>query len=335
MMRVSPVNGKNNFTLQEMALKKVPIECASHTSLKGVARILKSDSAILKSLWCFGVVLFLAVCVQQCYIILEEYFSYPVITTISDKDVMFDGEHMDPFPTIEVCNHSPFSSEAKNIDDILSVDEYLELVDKAEMEAMNKTDIYPLNYTKQIFNIWSSPEGYFNYLKYSTAKRLGHQADIFIAKCSTINYFGSALYQQPCGDGVSITTRLNKYFLQCTQIQVPRTTTYVYGISLVLYTDGFKDPFHFKDWRTYLKLDMGIDRTSGTTIGLYHPQTDGFIQPADVIYVNPGETTDIRFKYQTITRLNKPYGICSMTLQDRTSKVYTRQACLANCQHLP
>ena len=332
MTCVSRVRGNKRPKLQEMSLKKVMRECASHTSLKGVARILKSDSAILKGLWLFGVVLFLMVCGLQCYDIIQEYLSYPVITTISDKDVVFAGENADLFPNIGICNLSPFSSEAKNIEDIISVEEYLKLVVEAKMEAMNKTNLDPTNQTETILNFWNSPEGYFNYLGFSKARRLGHQPEVFIAKCTIINYFGSTLYQKPCGNLINITTRVNGHFLQCTEIKVPKTTPYVYGISLVLYTDGFKDPFHFKDWGTYHSFDTGVGTASGASLALYHPKTEGLIKPADVIYVNPGEATDVRFKYNTITKLEKPYGICNKTAPQRGGMIYTREACLAKCQ---
>ncbi len=312
-------------------LKKAAIECASHTSLKGVARILKSDSVILKGLWLIGVVLFLTICGYQCYVIMEEYFSYPVLTTISDKNVKFEGENAHAFPSIEVCNLSPFSSEAKNTADILSVEEYLKLFNQARMEIMNKTDSHPGLNNSDIFQIWNSPEGYINYLGYNQAKRLGHQSDIFIAKCTVIKYAGSALYHEKCQDNLIITTRSNGHFLQCTHIEAPKMN-YLYGVSLVLYTDGFEDPFHFKDWGSYNIYNTGIDRASGASLSLHHPNADSIIQPADVVYINPGEMTDIRFKHQTITRLGKPYGICNMSDPNGTSKMYTQQSCMAYCQ---
>ncbi len=314
-----------------MSLKKVAVECARHTSLKGVARMLKSDSAVSKCLWFFGVVLFLVVCGQQCYVILKEYFSYPVVTTISDKDVVFAGENVNPFPNIEVCNLSPFSSEAQNIDDILSVDEYLGLVEQARNESMNMTDPHPDFKMEEIFEILNSPEGYFNYLGYSKAKKLGHQPDIFIAKCSIIIYYGSAFYHQPCGNNVTMAVKVRRHFLQCIHLQI-QETNYIYGISLVLYTDGFKDPFHFKDWDKYHIFETGIDRASGALIELFHPGAASFAQPIDAMYVNPGETTNIRFKYQTITRLDEPYGICNTTEPDERGRIYTRQACMGSCQ---
>ncbi len=98
-----------------MSMKNITLEFATSTSMKGVPRILKSERKIFKCLWASAVVVLLFICGQQCYVILNEYFSYPKTISVYTQEMKFDGTDVLQMPNVVLCNLNPFSSEVKNI----------------------------------------------------------------------------------------------------------------------------------------------------------------------------------------------------------------------------
>ncbi len=112
---------KEKENQRKMSMKNITLEFATSTSMKGVPRILKSDRKILKCLWASAVLILLVICGQQCYLILNEFFSHPKTTSVYSKEMRFDGT--DPYnaPNVILCNLNAFSSEAYNVTGTSSV----------------------------------------------------------------------------------------------------------------------------------------------------------------------------------------------------------------------
>ncbi len=118
-----------------MSIKKITLDFAKTTSMKGVPKIMQSQRTIFRRLWIVAVMLLLSICIQQCYLILNEYFSYPKTTTLYEEAIPYDNLDELNMPDVLLCNLNPFNSEATDIDDIPSAKEYLQIV-----ENMTSTD---------------------------------------------------------------------------------------------------------------------------------------------------------------------------------------------------
>ncbi len=96
---------------QEMfsALKSSLRECASYSSILGLANIERSHFLILKIIWSILVIISVAASIFLVYESIHDYLKYEVVTTIRKKPQV----QME-FPAVTICNSNGFASKKGN-----------------------------------------------------------------------------------------------------------------------------------------------------------------------------------------------------------------------------
>ncbi|CAD5116595.1 DgyrCDS5471 [Dimorphilus gyrociliatus] len=103
---MEPIN--ENKTMKDV-IKQEFIDYLKNTSIKGVSRIFKSETKLLKIIWIFAVLSFICVGLAYAVALTVEYFKYPTVTLmkeIDSKDVIF--------PSVTICNLQPYSENKLN-----------------------------------------------------------------------------------------------------------------------------------------------------------------------------------------------------------------------------
>ena len=86
--------------------EKIHVFC-QNSSLRGVNKIIKSPTPLLRILWCGYVLLMIFLLTFSVGKILIEYLAYDTTVQTSVK-----LDHPSSFPSLTICNHYPFSERA-------------------------------------------------------------------------------------------------------------------------------------------------------------------------------------------------------------------------------
>ncbi len=65
-----------------MSIQKITHDSMAVSSVKGLPRIMKSETTCLRALWIIGVLALLAVCANEVYKLTSQYLAYPITTSI-------------------------------------------------------------------------------------------------------------------------------------------------------------------------------------------------------------------------------------------------------------
>ncbi len=106
-------------------IKEIIIEGMKSTSLKGIPRLANTKTISLKALWTIGLLGLFAICVYQVSIIADEYFTYSIITAVTEVPFdLLEGNAI-RVPHILLCNLNPHKRNAWYAN-VTSVPEFVE-----------------------------------------------------------------------------------------------------------------------------------------------------------------------------------------------------------------
>ncbi len=301
---------------------------------------MRSDRKIFRSLWIGAVVVLLSMCTHQCYMILSEYFAHPKTTSLHDEAIPVDQVGLS-LPDVLLCNLNPFSSEAKDIENIPTVEEYRMIVENmtffnSSIKQCRTTQTGCDKEVESMFHLgkyMKSNLGYFSYIGHRNAGRLGHTAEQLISQCLVAKYFGPSIDYEGCSKYVEFKLVPHPVFFQCVDIQFKNVPQDIIGLALILYLDNFLDPMHGPSW-----YYGGTDKASGISVTLHQSGVTPLLT-STYAYANGGMLTDIGFKFTTVSWLDEPYGQCKsereqendpIMIQNETKK-YSQDLCQANC----
>ena len=146
-------------------------------------------------------------------ILQHNYFS------LSERPIKFSSfKYSSLVPGIQICNLNKFSSETFGTDDIPTVDEYADQVDKFKHCPENMTC---LRKPEQIIRMMKNTIGYFQYIGPHNARRLTNTLEESILLCTVIMDDGITTLAEPCDEIVEVTKTINENFLECIDISVP------------------------------------------------------------------------------------------------------------------
>ena len=128
----------------KLQIKKVIINLIINSSTHGLPNILRAKIFIIKILWIMFFILSACFCMFLVYKSIMDYLDYEVVTKIR-----FIREDKAEFPTITICNKSPFTSEY-SIEFLIQL--FQNLTNKTTNENIIDTSLFNFN-NEQINNI--------------------------------------------------------------------------------------------------------------------------------------------------------------------------------------
>ena len=160
------------------------------TSVKGVARITKSERNFLRILWLVAVLGFLGVATSQVYFLLNEYLNYPTTTNLNEQVLIADNFYKLIAPQVTVCNLNPLSSASDLITSQYSIPKVAEFgrtIGDLKCSGCSNTEEARFN---TIIEANRTPEEYFQYIGKDVAENNSHQSQSMISLCLVNNLSG-------------------------------------------------------------------------------------------------------------------------------------------------
>ncbi len=323
--------------MDTMQIKNITKDCARRSSLKGLPRIINSDEQSLKTLWIFGFLALFGVCIFQVWIILQDYFEYSAVMTITESQLDLTKDDV-KLPNVMICNLNPLQSNPgpfRNGEYVMTFDEYLKEVEEAtscENRTCTRRDKFMLNYIKYSTSTFQS---YFASIGFLRTAHVSHQLQNFITDCILHVEIGGFSAEDECDDIDQVQIARHFTFTKgmCTRISFNYSDTWsVTGISLILHLDNFDDHFrHSELFGSSGSMNQGY----GALITLYEPDTFAMINKEPQI-ISSGMATQIGYQIDTTKILNEPFGKCDSDsmismLKDTLKYRYTEDVCRMNC----
>ncbi len=281
--------------------KDIAASFLTTTSMKGVPRILKSSTTCLKVTWFIVVFVCFGINMYQCFLLLKNYYSYPIETVLSVKDTL---ETVDT-PDIVICNANPLSSKRRRHHHTLPLAKYYGMI-KNQFNCANCTDAEKRANEKLISGL-KSKSGYFQYIGVEKATLVGHTLEDFVLSCEfKLSMSSGTVQDKQCLDmihesPVTLSQYFNCYILQLTKV-VEKIPT-LQQISMVMYLDS-----NFDTTKGIPPTDI---EDSGIVVSFVKHNTYPIITPATSLRIPPGTHSVMSYKKTYHKRLSAPYGICS------------------------
>ncbi len=275
----------------------------STTSLKGVPRMYKSPTMVLRLTWAVAVSSFLVVAAYFSVNLIAEYVSHPTVLSVSERpivEVIYEDNKR--FPDVTVCNMNPFSSLANNVSDIITVRQYYH-------DVINRTTCGNCSEQEQDFlsNIRTellTPEGYFQNIGSESAARIGHQAKNFIINCRIIYASGIKLHYVPCRERAIIKHFIHPRFYNCYTVQSPDDHSFSIGIYLELHLDNF----NMEPWEYLKQSNQLTGHPSGVLADIHFYNTIPAFE--SITKTSAGMSSLVNVVFEKRQRAPAPYSDC-------------------------
>ena len=297
------------------------------TSVKGVARITKSEKKFLRILWIVAVLGFLSVATSQVYFLLNEYLNYPTTTNLNEQVLIANNFYKLIAPQVTVCNLNSLSSDSDLITSQYSIPKIAEFGRNMDLKCSSCT-----NEEEAHFNITmeasKSSEGYFQYIGKDAAQNISHQPQSMIALClvNTLSgFFSSSL---PCSTYVDIVPWFSPKYYNCYKFKtyrerLPNKKTPI-GLTLLLYVDAFES--------MPIPSDLAIKHPNGFVVSVDLNDQVPFTTMSS-FHFEPNKNVYLEISESIKTRLTKPYSDCikTSTLKPNGTALYTQRGCTGLC----
>ena len=323
------------------SVKEVLKDYVKTTSIKGVPKISKSRSMVMKALWLMAVLCGGSMASFQLTKLTMRYFSYPTMVTI---DQVF--AHAE-FPDVTVCNKYPMS---KAIHSQFTPDMYYRKINQLFLEELVVNphqffirNLSRLNITEmdldEIQSAVFSVSGYFQTIP-KQDKFFKKMAKHFIRDCSFYSW-DMSLLDIKC-DATTVKSFYFPEYFMCFTIHVPEEMRKnIQGVSMVTYLDRSAHA----TFATY-NLHMSHTMTHGVRVLVHPKNTLPF--PLEGSTAAPGHDTTITLSPLSIEHLGEPYGRCTTKQYleypddvdkreksgrgDLTLYKYTSGSCMSTCK---
>ena len=172
---------QNNCAMVKSEITKF----CENTSVKGIPRVVKSPTKLLRAIWLVTVLLCMSIAFWQTSEIVIEFSGYPVTTTITEKnreeienENLTDYKSLLTFPTVTVCNTNAFSTNLSQYDGVLTFDDYIEKVNS----------MFP-NSQKGFVQALRTSRAYGAFIGKDAVMKASHKQDNMIVSCQYLaNY---------------------------------------------------------------------------------------------------------------------------------------------------
>ncbi len=301
------------FKMPLLHLRRHIRESLATTSLKGVARIFKSDKVIVKGIWFVGVVFLLATSVYSMFDVVCEYLSYSYTTNIRDAyisrlDAGCELENMVPLDAT-VCNVNPFKYKYR---DHLSEKDKAALGDfhKFVKEQTDRDDV-----SQTFKRILHSRAFLLQYLGIERTINMSYSKHDMIMNCNLLymDQQTGATGTIPCDQDIKLTIMAENYACYTVSLNKTRYKQFesmpkVFGMEVVLFVNNIIDDIDIP-----FDADVFHSQSSGSIVYVHeHNTLPTETQPYSV---SPGTHTQIRVRPQVRIRLGEPHGKCYDTNQ--------------------
>ena len=278
------------------------------TSVKGVPRMMKSQSVTLCLLWFTSVVLGAGIAAYFLAKLFILYFSYKVTVSIEEKHVTDIG-----FPSLTLCNLDPLANtntSAEQLQQALNMyNQYIKTGNNSRDD--NKYLLADAIDTATLF---------VNFV-YDRHPRL-HARNFIVTCLWDTNVWDTE-------DDCLLTMAMRVYEAQygyCFTFEPPQTTSQVYGFSSILYIDD-----SIEVTLPSYALQMHRSFATGVVLTAHRKETlplidDGIILPA-------GMSSEVRISVSQREKLPSPFSSCEYThhLPVSENYAYTHKTCHKLC----
>ena len=301
------------------------------TSVKGVARITRSDKKCLRVMWLVAVLVFLAVSISQVFYLLGEYLEYHSTTNLKEGVLSIETSHKIVIPEVTICSLTPLSSSAQRIADQYSIPKAFErrIKELRKCSECTEEEQKTINKTLDRNEI---PEGYYQFIGREAAEKLSHLQETIIADCKIIVFQGFDYVYKPCKNAIIFVPWFSPKYYNCfvavLKYDELSSGTIASGVSLSLYAD------HHKPMDTSGAISM--KQAGGFVISVDKKNQVPFSGSTSII-LDTNEFTHVEISQVIIHRLTRPYSDCvaSATIGKvndiNTTAEYTQRACIAVC----
>ena len=295
--------------------KKELLTTLELSSLKGVSRVIRATSSVLRVIWAVSVLMFFSICVYHVSTVIITFLSYPKVVTVSRKHLNFlDPDKTVPFPTVAVCNANPFTSNRTAFEEsgALTPKEYYQKV----LEKVSCDDcLSGENLTMQLLRTTlMTNRGYYQTVGHNTMAKVSHNN--LIAQCMAIILKSSSYVGMPCDLFAASYTFVHPDLGLCYAYDAMSTPdNIVQGYSFLLYLDGYFDNTNSEFDPLYLAA-----QSVGAAVYLFNPNTVPTWIGTHAL-ASTGKVTMNFIGIDKIERLSTPYSERECVDPKKKSKV--------------
>ena len=221
------------------------------SSIKGVPKLLTVKSKYVKLLWMIATVAFLYIGFYQSHKLLEEYFNYPKLTLLQERD--YSTETSSVFPNILVCNVNQLGL-FRNLPMDQNIEVYEETV-RNYTECSNCT-AEEVEWWTRIRGHLISPYAYLQYLGRAKAIEIASKYENFLVECLAFkdnNVIGNA-----CDDFAAAVKEVpsTEYF-SCLIVSLPAEEK-ITKVTMTFYIDSFETSSAYRSTNFWAYKSTGV-----------------------------------------------------------------------------
>ena len=313
------------------------------TTIRGVPRIFKSTSRLVRIMWSLMVLASLAILLWQLSDTFQTYFRYPI------ESIYKEGSGRPTFPDVTVCNLYELA-HANTFQ--LKWEVYLNLTSEKKRKFGNRALKTLLNISEvnssYIWSMIQSPTGYYANFPYteltSTTGKMIIDSQYFAWDWKVIQKVTRSAVHFELG-------HFDPNYGWCNKL-VPRkaSRSRIRGLSFIVYINNF----HNAAYRSYRGFNSGLNHAyftdpsnkeaTGIRLSVHPPGTQANLDTG--LNIGPGRKTTVHISNTIRTRLPIPHGNCTVrkhlekepvypnaeeTEKEGEAEKYTKSACVDIC----
>uniref|UniRef100_A0A1I8JAQ9 Amiloride-sensitive sodium channel n=1 Tax=Macrostomum lignano TaxID=282301 RepID=A0A1I8JAQ9_9PLAT len=309
------------------------------TSIRGVGKILKSQSKFLRRLWALFVLGSTSLLFYSAFKVTIDYLQYDV-----NIQTRLDIDDATPFPAVSICNNQPFSERAyeewsakriksptvfnrelrqrglKLMQDPSMPDVYAKVRSgQADEKTMAKFNQQRTNSMKALVAtlFMDSSRLYYQNLSPDEAAKLGHERNKSIVDC--IFKYNSQQVQgtKGCYDSmIKVTSFSHPNYFNCLTLEFDtERLTEVHSLTLIMWL-GPRENYDIRHRQGFL-YDI-FEQAYGLRVSIHEPYSHPRILEQG-IQTEPGKMNEINYQPVRFIRANTPKNPCVSAEDERQS----------------
>lgn len=293
----------------DMNIKREMLKALKQTSVKGVPMLLKAESAHLKVLWSFAIIMFFTIGFYQSYQIIFEFLADPKTTLVNEIPCRNAS-----FPVVQVCNMDPLAL-VRNMAENETFQHYDQLVRKKTQcrNCSSKTKEMLSDLSQGLASLYA----YATFIGPDNISKLLPDYTDFLIEC--VAFTPEQMMGVNCENVGKIEIRQSWDHMLCLRLYIPEDTR-IDEISLTFYINEFRnstEEYNTKNRKTKLSTGVAFSLLQGNfTFGSSSPE----------LVASPGSMTTAYVCRKQNVRLGKPLGPC---IANGTK--YTPRDCIFQC----
>ena len=289
-------------------MRRRVIEFLKQTSVKGIPRIFRTKSYILRTVWVISVTCFLSMAAYQVILLTKGYLEYTSVISVKEYHLDLSGQTNNPvnFPDITFCNLNPFSVNTQNLNGIPSLEDYHN--DVVRKTSCDNCSIEQQNDLLELRRDVLTTSGYYIYIGATNAKMVSHTQDQFVVSCYALTLSGMHQRKVDCKGFGTVVPYYDHMYYNCHTVKLPPSTPkeIYFGMIVVLHLNNHPEIIKQQRFLTphYIPAQM-----SGALMVLHEPDHIPVVM-RDAINLPPGYFVSSKLQFVQRNRLADPYGNC-------------------------